>query len=109
MEEIEIYSSKKKLFLLLIGSLLFVVGGIYIFMNAENFTNFRVRSPLFIKGIGIASALFCSLGTYVSIKQLFTNQPILIIGRKGININPKKLSGVYIDWKNIRGFSELKI
>ena len=58
MEKIEIYTSKKKSFLLIIGSLLFVVGGIYIFMNAENFTSYRARSPLFTKAMGIASILF---------------------------------------------------
>ena len=49
MERIEIYSSKTKSLLLLIGSLLFVVGGIYMFMNAETFTGYRARSPFFIK------------------------------------------------------------
>ena len=90
MDQIYIYSSKKKAFLLLICSLLFVVGGIYMFMNAENFSGFRARSPLFIKGIGIASVLFFGLGIYVSIKQLLSNQLILIINRNGVNVNPKK-------------------
>jgi hypothetical protein len=109
MDKIEIYSSKRKSFLLLIGSLLFVIGGIYMFMNAENFTGFRARSPLFIKGIGIASVLFFGLGIYVSIKQLLANQLILIISRNGVNVNPKKSLTEYIEWKNINGFSELKI
>lgn len=66
MERIEIYSSKKKSLLLLIGSL-FVVGGIYMFMNADSFTGYRARSPLFIKTIGIASVLFFGLGIYIYI------------------------------------------
>jgi len=37
-ERIEIYSNKKKAFLLLIISLAFVIGGFYTFINAENFT-----------------------------------------------------------------------
>lgn len=86
MERIEIYSSKKKSMLLLIGSLLFVVGGIYMLMNTESFTGYRTRSPFLIKTIGIASVLFFGLGIYVSIKQLITNQLILIIDRKGVNV-----------------------
>ena len=109
MDQIYIYSSKKKAFLLLICSLLFVVGGIYMFMNAENFSGFRARSPLFIKGIGIASVLFFGLGIYVSIKQLLSNQLILIINRNGVNVNPKKSLTEYIEWKNVTGFSGLKI
>ena len=109
MERIEIYSSRKKSFLLLIGSLLFVVGGIYMFMNAENMTSFRFRNPLFIKLAGIASVLFFSLGIYVAVKQLISNQLILIIDRKGVNVNPKKTPTESIEWKNINGFSEFKI
>jgi hypothetical protein len=109
MEKIEIYSSKKKSLLLLIASLIFVIGGIYMFTNAENFTGYRARNPLFIKTIGIASVLFFGLGIYVSIRQLLENQLILIIDKKGVNVNPKKSQIEFIEWKNINGFSELKI
>ena len=109
MEKIEIYSSKKKSFLLLIASLLFVVGGIFMLVNTEIFTGYRDRSPIFIKGIGIASILFFSLGIYVSIKQLLKNQLLLIIDKNGINVNPRKSLTESIDWKYIDGFSELKI
>lgn len=108
MERIEIYSSKKKSFLLLIASLLFIVGGIYMFMNAENFTDYRLSNPLLIKSIGITSSFFFGLGIYVSIKRLLANQLILIIDRNGINVNPKKSLTEYIEWKNINEFSELK-
>jgi hypothetical protein len=109
MEKIEIYSSNKKSLLLLIASIIFVIGGIYILMNAENLTGYRVRNPLFTRTIGIASILFFGLGIYVSIKQLLTNQLILIIDKKGVNINPKKSLTVCIEWQNIKDFSELKI
>lgn len=108
MERIEIYSSKAKSFLLLIGSLLFVIGGIYMFMNTENFTSFKAINTIFIKGIGIISVLFFGLGIYVSIRLLLANQLILIIDKNGVNINPKKSLSESICWKNIEGFSELK-
>ena len=109
MEKIKIYSSKKKSVLLLIASLLFVVAGIYMFMNAENFTSYRGSSPIFLKVIGIASVLFFGLGIYVSIRQLLKDQLILIIDKNGLNVNPKKSLVESIDWKYIEGFSELKI
>ncbi|WP_166426943.1 hypothetical protein [Flavobacterium psychrotolerans] len=40
---------QKKSFLLLIASLIFVIGGIYMFMNAENSTGYRVINTLFTK------------------------------------------------------------
>jgi len=109
MERLEIYSSKKKSFLLLIGSLLFIIGGIWIFINAENLTSFRSRNPIFLKGIGIISVLFFGFGVYVSIKQLITNQLLLVIDKAGINVNPRKSTSKSIEWKNVDGFSELKI
>lgn len=109
MEKIEIYSSKKKSFLLLISSLLFVAVGVWMFINAENLTGFRLRSPILLKVIGIISVLFFGIGIYVSIKQLITNQLLLIIDEEGINVNPKKINSKSIEWKNIDGFSELKI
>lgn len=109
MERLEIYSSKKKSFLLLIGSLLFIIGGIWIFINAENLTSFRSRNPIFLKGIGIISVLFFGFGVYVSIKRLITNQLLLVIDKAGINVNPRKSTSKSIEWKNVDGFSELKI
>jgi hypothetical protein len=109
MEKIEIYSSKKKSLLLLIASLIFVIGGIYMFMNAENLTGYRARSPIFMKGIGIISVLFFGFGIYVSIKRLIQNQLMLIIDKTGINVSPKKSLSERIEWKNIEGFSEIKI
>lgn len=109
MEKIEIYSSKKKTLLLLIGSFLFVFIGICMFMDAENFNTFRLRSPILIKGIGIISILFFSLCFCFSIKQLIKNKLFLIIDKNGINVNPEKNSSEFIKWNNIEGFSELKI
>jgi len=104
MEKIEIYTSKKKSFLLLIGSLLFVLGGIYMSLHPENFHS---RNPIFVRGVGIVSVLFFGLGIYVSLKQLIKNQLILVIDKIGINVNPKKSES--IEWKNINGFSEIQI
>ncbi|MEN2436835.1 STM3941 family protein [Weeksellaceae bacterium A-14] len=107
MNKIEFYSNKKKAFLLLIGSLFFVILGVYLFLNAENMTGFRARNPLFIKIAGIASVLFFGLGIYVSIKQLIKNKLMLIIDENGINVNPQK--NEYIKWNDIEGFADLKI
>jgi len=109
MERIEIYSSKKKSILLLIGSLFFVVMGIYMFINAETFTSYKARSLIFVKGLGIVSVLFFGLGIFVSINQLIKNQLILIIDKKGLNVTPNKSLDDRIEWKYIAGFSELKI
>ena len=99
MDKIEIYSSKKKLFLLLIASLLFVVVGIFMLLYFENIK----------KIIGLISILFFGLGIYFSIRGLVKNQLILVIDAIGINVNPKKSLSEKIEWKNIIGFSEIRI
>lgn len=102
-----IFSSRKKSFFLLIGCLAFVIGGIYAVVNAEE-SPYR-NSPLYTRSIGIASILFFGPGIYLSIKQLLKNQLILEIGKEGLNINPKKLPAEYIEWKDVKEFSELNI
>jgi hypothetical protein len=109
MNKIEIYSSKKKILLLLTGCIVFVIGGIYMFINAEDLYSYRGRNPIFTKAIGVMSVLLCGLGIYVFIRQLISNQLILIIDKIGININPKKSLSERIEWKNIKGFNEIKI
>ena len=109
MSKIEIYSSKKKSLLLLTACIVFVIGGIYMFINAEDLSSYRGRNPIFTKGIGVMSVLLCGLGIYVSIRQLISNQLIVIIDKIGININPKKSLSERIEWKNIKGFNEIKI
>lgn len=107
MNKIEIYSSKKKAFLLLLGSIAFVVLGFFCFVNAEKMQSNLFRNPLIIKIAGIVSVLFFGFGIFVSIKQLIKDKLMLAIDEKGINVNPKK--GEIIKWESIDGFSEIKI
>lgn len=109
MDNIEIYSSKKKSFLLLIGATFFVIMGILMVMKAGNDSTYRGQSPAFIKGVGIASILFFGLGIYVSIRQLIQNHLVLIVDKNGLHINPNKSSSEQIAWNDIQGFSEIKI
>jgi len=109
MDNIEIYSSKKKSFLLLIGSTLFVIMGILMVMKAGNDSASRMQSPAFIKGLGIASILFFGLGIYVSIRQVINSHLVLIVDENGLHINPNKSSSAQIAWNDIQGFSEIKI
>lgn len=109
MGKIEIYSSKKKSISLFVVSLLFVVCGIYIFMYAEDFTGFTVKNIVFIKTIAVLAVVFFGLGLYVSARQLFSDQLLVVIDRKGINANPKKSLTEFIPWQHIKGFSELKL
>jgi hypothetical protein len=94
---------------MLLGSIMFVVLGIWIFMNAYNFRGWKVRNPILTQGIGVISILFFGFGIFVGIKRLIKSELALIIDAKGLNVNPKKSLNEYIEWKDILGFREIKI
>ena len=109
MERIEIYSSKKKSLLLLLGSTAFVALGFWLLLEADNLTSLRARNPVFTRGIGIASILFFGLGMFIGIKRLIKSEIALIIDSVGLNVNPRKTLTEYIPWTDISGFEEIKI
>lgn len=109
MERIEIYTSKKKTFFMLIGSIVFVALGVWLLFEADNLTGWRARNPFVTRGIGIASILFFGLGIFVGIKRLIKSEIAIIIDQIGINVNPKKSLTEFIKWHQILGFEEIKI
>ena len=109
MERIEIYSSKKKSLLLLMGSIALVVLGFWLLLEADNLTGWRARNPIFTRGIGIASILFFGLGIFIAIKRLIKSEIALIIDSKGLNVNPRRSLTEFIKWTDINGFEEIKI
>jgi len=109
MERMEIYSSKKKSFLLLIGSLVFVVLGIWLLLETDNLTSWRANNPTLTRGIGLVSILFFGLGIFISTRRLFKSELALIITSEGINVNPKKSLLDFIKWDDIQKIEEIKI
>lgn len=101
------YTSKKQSIKLLLGSILFVTGGIFMFLNAN--TSSTKYNPTFLKIIGIIIILFFGLGIYISIRQLFKNKLLLILDNDGITFNPKTNKEMRVDWDSITGFSVIKI
>lgn len=101
MERIEIYTSKKKSILLLLGSILFVA--------LCSFVAFGILDiSLYKRLVGIVGIAFFGLGIYVAIRQLIQNRLLLVIDDMGINVNPLK-SDEKILWKHINGFPIVSI
>lgn len=109
MKKIEIYSSKRKSVILLIASIVFVVLGFWLLIEADNLTAWRIKSPIFIRGIGIASIIFFGLGIFVGIKRLIKSEISLIVSSDGLNLNPKKSLIEFLKWSDITGLEEIKI
>jgi len=103
-EKIEIPLSKNKLLLGIGGSLLFVILGIWLFLNAGNFHENSFRSlsnPIVAKGIGVLSILFFGAIGIFGLKKLFDKKVGLTIDSKGITDNSNGSSVGLIEWNDI--------
>ena len=103
-EKIEIQLSKNKLLLGVVGSLLFVIVGIWLFLNTDIFQEhpFRLfRNPMVVKGVGILGFLFFGATGLFSFKKLFDKKAGLIIDSNGITDNSNASSIGLIEWNDI--------
>ena len=68
MERIEIYTSKKKSFLLLIISIVFVLIGVWLLLESNKLSNLKAINPIYVHILGfITSVLFFGIGVYLSL------------------------------------------
>jgi len=103
--KIEISLSKNKIFLLAIGSFLFVIAGISLFINSTEFQNHSMRllrNPMVVKSVGIIGILFFGATGIYGIRKLFDKKVGLIIDKDGITDNSNASSIGLIEWDVIR-------
>lgn len=100
---IRLYSNKKKTLLMLIGSLLFVAGGIFFVMHPESFDG----EPLITRMIGILCILFFCFAAIVFVRYLISNRLLLEITDQGLHI--VDIHKTFIEWQDISGFKEIAI
>jgi len=112
---IEIPLSKKKIILILIASIGFVVFGIWFIYDPQNFVsdyNIRYRmfnNPELIRIIGIITTVFFGIGVVYGIKKLFDKKVALIIDSNGITDNSNASSIGLIEWNDISGIRTIKV
>ena len=93
--------SKTKIFLLLLGSIAFVAGGLWLWSHAEEI---RYRNPLYIRAAAGAAVGFFGLCGVFGLFKLFDSAPGLIVDDEGIIDNSSALAAGRIPWSDIRGF-----
>jgi hypothetical protein len=98
--EVAIPLSKDKLGLLLIASIAFVVGGIWIWSIADAQTR---ENPLYLKSVAVACASFFGLAGIFYCIKLFDGRPGLIIDGIGIVDNSSAVAAGRILWDEIIG------
>lgn len=107
--QIEIPLSKKKLILMLIGSICFVAAGIWFVFNPPTMSNPIFGNPTIIFVTGIASILFFGLCAVLMVRKLQDNNPGLIIDHKGLTDNSSGVSAGQILWSDIENISVMEI
>jgi len=102
MTKIEIPLNKKKISLLLLGSIGFVTFGLLFTLTPETFTSSRHSSELLIRIIGIISWMFFGIVTVFGISKLFDKSAGLTIDDSGIIDNTNFTSVGFIKWEDIK-------
>jgi hypothetical protein len=100
MNKIEIALSKKKTFLMLLGSLGFVAIGIAFIIKPYIFAEQYQMQP-FIKIVGIIATLFFGAAGIYAITKILDKTPGLIIDEYGITDNTNGASIGLIKWSDI--------
>ena len=109
IERIEIPLSKRKMILMLIGSIGFVVIGLWLILNPPAISNPFFGNPTRLLILGIAAILIFGFFTFYFARRLPENKPGLILDKVGLTDNS---SGVFVGqilWSDIENISVIEI
>ncbi len=109
MKDITIEVSKKKLFLLLTGSLSFVLVSLLFVLSPDKYTSFLIRNEKIIELIGYVGVIFFGIATFFIFIKFLDKKPGLIINEKGIFDNSNAGSLGLIEWNDIIDIRQEKV
>lgn len=107
--QIAIPLSKKKLILMLIGSIGFIAAGLWFVIKPPSISNPFFGNPTTVLLTGIASILFFGLCAVYIARKLPDNKPGLIIDKIGLTDNSSGVSAGLILWSDIENISVIEI
>ncbi|MFV0538983.1 MAG: STM3941 family protein [Dysgonomonas sp.] len=107
MDKIEIPISKRKTILMLLGALLFVVGGIWFIISPSLFAS--KFNPFIIQALGVVTILFSGGCGIVFVKTLTTKNIGLTIDSTGILCDFGKASVGLVPWEDIVDIEEFYV
>jgi hypothetical protein len=108
-DQIEIPLSKKKLILMFIGSMGFVMAGLWLVIKPPTISNPFFGNPPIILLSGLASVMFFGLCAVYIARKLLDNKPGLIIDKIGLTDNSSGISAGQILWSDIENISVLEM
>ncbi len=108
-EEIVIPLSKTKLTLALLGSIAFIMAGLWFVIFQPTGNNFLLQSPTIVLLVGFVAIIFFGLIAVLIVRKLKDDKPGLIINQDGIADNSGGMSPGIIKWEDLEQISVLKI
>jgi len=108
-QQIEIPLSKKRIFLMLLGALVFFAIGLWFVISPPTISNSYWGNPTKLAIVGYASIVFFGLCAFYLIRKLPDNKPGLIIDQTGLTDNSSGVTAGEILWSDIQGISVMEI
>ena len=110
-DEVVVGLSKKKVFLLIVGSFAFVALGVWMFsLDASSIArNLPRKDPRFVHGVGVAAIAFFGLCGSIGLRKMFDKKPGLVLNSSGITDNSSGVSAGFIPWSEIKGAKILQV
>jgi len=99
--------SKTKLRLLVAGSMIFVIMGLWMVLHDSSQIAYQrpYNSPVLTYGIGTAGILFFGFCGAAGIRKLLDKKPGLILNSSGIHDNSSAVAARFVPWSEVIGFS----
>ena len=105
----EIALSKRKIVLMLIGSVLFVFIGLWFIIKPPEMENSFFGNKILVLITGVAAVLFFGMAAVMFLRKMQDRMPGLIVDSEGLIDNSSAVSAGRIAWKDINGLSVIEI
>ena len=103
--QIEIPLSKSKIYMILLGAIIFVTIGIWILIKQPSSNHIIFGNTIIMNIAGILSILFFGFIAFFVAKKISDKKPGLIINAEGIYDNSSGVSAGLILWSDMNGVS----
>ena len=108
--EFVVLLSKTKLALLLIGSIAFVIAGLFLLSLDESEIKRSIfNSPTLIYGVAVVCVVFFFTTGVIGVRKMFDATPGLIVNETGIIDNSSGVSAGLIPWDEIVGLEQYQL
>jgi hypothetical protein len=107
--KIEIPFSKSRMTKMLIGSVAFVLIGLWLLIYQLSISNPASNNPIIKYGVAIASILFFGFTMIYSLSKLADKKPGIVFDKEGILDNSTAIAVGLIPWRDIEGVSTVKV